>query len=295
MRPTDLPRLRDDHASAIQAGTYSGSDPRTEARLIRAAGLWWVSPAMTSLASGAADTIPEWTPAEAVPSPTGLLWWDGDLPLVPLQQAPVSTWRPDNTGRMTAPTGPVRAVLWVRDGDAVEVQVHTHSGHLTDPAGQLLTWPGPPGLVPVATARLEVVDGQPRIIVPRDAGAVDWISDLVALLGATWILMREPLVAQTRALREPPRQGRAVGRKAKRPAVITVDARPAAPREQHADTTVEPSPERRPPARHLVTGHWRRVATGPGGTRRILRWIPPHMRGDGDPAPPADRVRVWRR
>lgn len=46
-----------------------------EAQALRGAELYWVSRDMVDVVRQAADSLPEWTPAAALPAPVGLLCW----------------------------------------------------------------------------------------------------------------------------------------------------------------------------------------------------------------------------
>jgi hypothetical protein len=105
---------------------------RSEAAALRGAELYWVARSMVDAAVGAAATLPAWTPALAMPSPTGMLCWarpagtvtDGHL-LPPVNEVSWdSIWwwsRPDgalqlhpasrNTAKAQAMFG-VRSPLW---------------------------------------------------------------------------------------------------------------------------------------------------------------------------------------
>ena len=67
-----------DTAVTLAAGGRE-SEARRELRmvdLIDRADLYWITARMTDLVIGAAETVPEWAPAVAIPSDSGLIVWE---------------------------------------------------------------------------------------------------------------------------------------------------------------------------------------------------------------------------
>jgi hypothetical protein len=126
-------------------------------------------------------------------------------------------------------------------------------------------------------------------------------SRFVAILGAVWLLMGQPGVADTRVIAEGPEPRRrrpsadAVPRP--EPAGVTIIElrRPIA--EVRSETSGKSG--RQYQGRWLVgwpNGFWRQQACGPGHSQRKPKWIAPYVAGPEDaPLITKEKVHVWRR
>jgi hypothetical protein len=130
----------------------------------------------------------------------------------------------------------------------------------------------------------------------RSAGRMPQLLQPVArLLGATWLLMGQPHLAEN-SVRPGPDRRTAQPAAATRPskAVTVVDLRRQVPPPAVRDADTQPA--WRASHRWVVRGHWRQQACGPGRSQRRPVWIEPHVKGpDGAPLLAAEKVMVWRR
>ncbi|MCH9700303.1 MAG: hypothetical protein K0U76_02785 [Actinomycetia bacterium] len=115
--PTSLPTMRKQWCEVLGEGLdrlAGQADPTTLAAAradldgIAASTLFWVARDMTDLAVRAAASLPEWSPAAAIPTEFGLLAW--------AKPSGVFAWpAPDGSGATV--TMPVDALCWgIRDG-----------------------------------------------------------------------------------------------------------------------------------------------------------------------------------
>lgn len=278
--PKDMPHAR--HAllsgmlTAADLGHRLSAAASEEAEAVRrsleGAQCYWVAPDMTAVALDAARDLPEWSAAIAAPSPSGLLVWRGSLP-------PVTAVRLTDDDR---PTRPLRGVTWSRVDGAVRVML------LTDSSAPDL-YPAP--LVPVSAFALPILDPARQLVeaggrVHPDAAGV------IALLGATWILMQQETVSRSTRIQTPRRDDEAADRLGvSRPLITSVALRPM----RHADVGRTTSTGRHLTVRHVVRGHWRRQYHPSDGSHRPT-WIDSYIKGpEGAPLRLTEPVLVWRR
>jgi hypothetical protein len=266
---------RDDAAAASAFAELGGlraasAELTRDARRLQAADLFWVTSAMSDLATAAARDLPEWTPASTIPTDIGLLAWQNALPPVPWQGAPGDAWTVSTFGIRTPPRVPVDAASWASHGGHVTVTLMTLTARIAQHVVSHHQRSIP--LFGFATTR----------VAPRRADVID-------ILGATWLLMQQPLIADVIESREHDRSDQLPTRNDR--AIRVVDLRRTATHHEPA----LPS-GRQLLTRHIVRGHWRQQACGPGRALRRPTWIPPHIRGpDGAPFISGEIVRVWRR
>lgn len=267
------------------AALDDGRDLHQLAEQYRAAELYWVTPDMTRLALHSSEDIPEWTPAAARPSTFGLLVWDGGLPHLPWHGAPEKAWTRSPLGMRVPPTVPLDAMMWSPAPSGIRIGLLTRTDVLAD---VLVDRWHDTGLFAFGDIVLPLLD-------PAPTTAADWSSDwtprMVAVVGATWLMMQQPTVVDVRPL--DPHTGNGAPRQPRLDAEVRiVDLRRAviAPRAPAGDGG------RAFRHRWIVSGHWRQQACGPGRTQRRPVYVPSHVKGpDGAPMLDTDRVKVWRR
>lgn len=245
---------------------------------LRSSELYWVAPPMCEVVTRAEATLPEYTPALAVPSPDGLL----------LFGAP-----PGQIGGLT-----IDAVRWISTFSTIEITWLTrHVDTCSIPAlpGLPITEGGESvligGLDAVREPGVNHVDRRktPHVGVGVEAGEL-----IERLTVSTWLLMGLPRMADTRIQRED--TGRIEPASDRPPTVrdvTIIDLR----RTEHPPSDHDRGhPGREYTRRWWVGGHWRQQACGPGREQRRPTWIAPHIKGpDGAPLLDMPRVHVWRR
>lgn len=250
-----------------------------EADAIRGAELYWVSRDMVDVALDAADSLPEWTPGIAAPSPTGVLCWAKSAGVVP--------W---NALSSTDPTEVSWDGLWWWSRPDGVLQLQPLSRLAKNP--ELLA---PYEVSSPLWATNPTLMVQP--LVPRTAevaGSAD-ASPLVSVIGAAWLLMGQPTVTATRVFDDGPRTRTedlpdSAPANPDRVSIIEL-RRPMSPPREHGGS----SADRQYRHRWWVGGHWRQQACGPNHADRRPKWIAPYVKGpDGAPLK-TDRVHVWRR
>lgn len=260
--------------------------------LLRRAELYFVSAKMTRFAATAAAGLPPWTPVAALPAPAGLLLWGTPQPAS-------LTW----TGALD---GQHRPVTW----DAVAWELRP-----TPPPG--ITGQTGPWLWVEVLSRLKGLDSQispyrrgvPLLNIktlamqaeepfaPRDGGS-DLADTLAAVVGATWLLMGQERIADTRVEQVARPSRGPVDPLMWRPTeaqlseVQVVDLRRTASKPQESEKGHEGREYHR---QWWVTGHWRQQACGPGRAQRKPIWIDPHVKGPEGAPLAGERVNVWRR
>lgn len=265
-------RLQDKLEDAIEV-------MRTEMEALNSAELYWVSRDMVDVAVDAAAGLPEWTPGVAAPCPNGLLCWTKPPVSVPYRIAGGAdadiSW--DGVWWWTRPDGRLQLVLASRFTAHPEVLAPYDVSS------------------PLWAAYTVLVDpDRPRTEESQGTGDVH---PFVSVVGATWLLMGQPNVTETRTIadahpvgesqRLPPGPNLRTS-----PRVTLVDLRRPArsPREETAA-----QPERHFDRRWWVGGHWRQQACGAGMVQRRPTWIAPYVKGPIGAPLVTDRVFVWRR
>ena len=277
--PRDLPALREMLAEQTEGRAPRAPDPRTLyvlADTIRSSEMYWVTRDMTRLAVDGSHDLPEWTPAVARPEMSGLLVWQETLP----------TLHPRGLARSVSV--PLRGVHWSTDPSTSTLSVLL----LTDAVRTAA--PDVAEVYPmVACDALSVPLHEPPVMRPDVLGVLPEAGPIIALLGATWLMMQEPKVTTRRETQPAKRDAeRAARTGASRPLVTTIDLR--ALRHVHESAALSGS-GRRLSVRHLVRGHWRQQYHPSDGTRRP-KFIAPYIKGDPSlPLHLTDHVMVWRR
>lgn len=291
LRPRDLPKLRDqtlghldDAASALRSGTGANKQAGLDglAANLREGGLYWVAADMAALAvsSGSQLAAARWTTADR-PQPRGLIVFEGGVGHLDSQgvSIPVEAcaWGPHEDG----------CLVWLLLSRRRLVQEMTRTDL------ELVVDQVPP-LIPVygftVAAREEAVSmAEVDPAVPQT---------VVGALAASWLLMSQPNLVDTRSERPERSVRRSYARQGRPdPEVTLVDLRrqfvPSA--QENAGDDGE-GKQRRYRHRFVVSGHWRDQPYGPKRSLRRQQWIPAYVKGpDGAPMLATEKVNVWRR
>ena len=237
--------------------------------------LFWVNRDMTELAVSAAASLPEWSPAAAIPEEFGLIAW----------AKPVGTFDwpvPGSTQRVRMPAD---LMVWgVRDSS-----VGVSCAFRTERIAEQLN----PGLarLPLISHPIGTWDLEEPVDYRLPNGAVSPMS----VLGAAWLLMQQPSMSDFREIRTTTGQSAPEDDSSADPdAVNIIELRRL--RNPEAGGEGDARERRRYDKRFWVSGHWRQQACGPGRKMRKPLWISPFIKGP-ESAPLADttRVYVWRR
>lgn len=280
---------------------------RAEAQALRTAELFWVARDMVDVVLDAAQSLPEWTPAAALPAPTGMLCWAkpaGTVPSGVLKPEAVEaglnnpayiaqgltpdvatiidiSW--DGVWWWSRPDGLLQLVPFSREDQKAEVL------RLADTTS------------PVWGAQTIIV--KPDVPRTEEANNTESAHPFLSAVGAAWLLMAQANVAETRTIGPPrppdPQPADTDGdpppmvRPPREPSTVTiVDLRARA-------STSEPGgePGRTYNHRFPVTGHWRQQACGPNHSWRKPKYIGDYIKGPkGAPLiAPKPRVHVLRR
>ncbi len=323
IRPSTLPRTRDQVVRAMTAKMRfhlaeierrEGAEPDEsldlhrmfgreawlDAKNLEVASLYWVTPDMAALALSAGRTLPEtmWN-AEARPSPSGLMVFDGGISSIQMDRmidVPVHavSWGPGGEGRC-------RIGLWSR-ADVLEELVTANGLALSLDEG---TETAPLLLVaiefPITTrpvGREELIEsGQRWEIESSVTSGVD-NATLMFTLNAAWALMQQETVADRQHVDVDRDIRRSYGR-AKRP---TPEVTLVALRRRYRPTDKD-RPEQGVDAqgrpvlyRTVVVGHWFNQAYGPNWSMRRRWWRAEHERGPEDAELLVrQKVNVWSR
>lgn len=280
-----------------------------EAKTLRGAELYWVSRDMVDVVRRAAGSLPEWTPAAALPSPVGLLCWARSAGTVSsgllrpeAVEADLNTPGHTHLG-LSALTSTITELSW--DGVWWWDQPENNLLQLVPFSRQdqdldIMRLAGTTS--PVWAAQSIFINRD----VPRteEATGSEQAHPFISAVGAAWLLMAEANVTQTRVIGRPaqPLSGPddaldgdapTVG-PARAPSTVTlVELRARA-------ATSEPSATvsgRGYTHRFPVTGHWRQQAYGPNHSWRKPRYIGDYIKGpEGAPLiAPKPRVHVLRK
>jgi hypothetical protein len=249
--PTSVPQLRRQWCQVLgeglgrlqeQAAAPAELLARAEQDLagIEQSTLYWVVRDMVDLALGAAASLPEWSPAAAIPAEYGMLCW----------AKPVGTfdWPAPGTGQSVRM--PIDAMLWGVRGGQVGVSCAVRTDRVADQLGAGYA------RFPLLSHPVGVWDLEEPVSHRLEGGAVSPLS----VLGCAWLLMEQPTVTQSRQIRS----GAGTSdpdSKADDDAVSIIELR----RSRAGDGAgAGESAGRKISKRFLVSGHWRQQACGPG-------------------------------
>ncbi|MBX9918235.1 MAG: hypothetical protein K2Y33_00160 [Mycolicibacterium frederiksbergense] len=244
---------------------------RTEVQALDRAGLYWVARDMVPVVMAAAQTLPEWTPDLVLPSDAGMLCWAKPAGTMPFHDKGSVPWD--------------GAWWWRRADGVLQIQVAsrlTQHQDLLEPFGiSTPLWSGTTLLVNPDVPRTAEVNGDP------DA------SQMVRILGATWLLMDQRAVAETRTLQ--PNKATAPPDTVVPPSSVSmVELRRKLP-ESRERTTTSTAAERTYHSRWWVEGHWRQQACGPGWSQRKPLYITDYEKGPAGAPMKSSKVHVFRR
>ena len=258
----------------------------------------WVSREMVGVVQDAATGLPEWTPAAAIPAPTGLLCWARPVGEVPCGSGTESggghsvTW--DATFWRTRSDGLLQLVPASRLARDPDVETPFEMWSPVYPAHSVLLNPA-----------------QPRTL---EATGDPTARPFVSIVGAAWLLMSQTNVTTLRVIDSAPsardeaaaddhvtdtdtaNSAPAAASDAPRlrpPSTVTLaELRPVNPDNAHrcrrsgSDTRTHRWP---------VAPFWRQQACGPAFSQRKPVYVVEHDRGPRDaPLVPKDRVHVLR-
>jgi hypothetical protein len=244
---------------------------RREVQAVERAQLYWVARDMVPVAVQAAQMLPEWTPELALPSEAGLLCWAKPAGVIPFPGFDDAPWD--------------AAWWWRREDGRLQIQVASrlvNRQEVLAPFGvSSPLWSGTTLLVNPSVPRTAEVEGDP------DA------SEFVKILGATWLLMSQRTVAETRQLEARPPAKDDERRQVVPSTVSMVELRRRIPA---PGTRGSGHSGRTQHVRSPVEGHWRQQAVGPRWSQREPRYIVDHWRGPEDaPVVKTAKVRALRR
>lgn len=257
-----------------------GTSPELAASLTRAAlgvevaELFWVTRDMAQVAMDAAGDIPDVTLEGLPPAQQGLIIFDeGALP----------------SGRQR---GMLRGFVWSVLGTTVSIRYLAALDR--DTAVRMAESVSIP-----AVEAPDVWQSESGITLPMDdLVALEEITTdedyrgMVALLVATWSLMSNPTVAESRQWREA-RSKQAAKRRP--PALVTTIA---LRQMRHVTDPDSESDSRSWSYQHrfVVRGHWKQQPYGPDRALRRTTWVASYIKGpEGAPLMPREHVHVWRR
>lgn len=260
-------------ANAAQLGELIPQAEEDLAGIARST-LFWVVRDMVDLATGAASSLPEWSPAAAIPQEYGLLCW--------AKPPAVFDW--PVPGRNERLKMPVDAMTWgIREG-RVGVSCAFRTDRIAEQLGAGWT------RFPLLSHAVGVWNLEEPVSHRLDDGAVSPMS----VLGTAWLLMDQSNVTTSRQIRRSTEQSD-LKTQPDADAVSIIELRRT--RSGAASDTETANGNRKINKRFLVSGHWRQQACGPGRTLRKPRYINSFLKGPEN-APlmdPSDRVYLWRR
>lgn len=257
---------------------------RRHTATLRKASLWWATADMTALALAAAHTLPEWTPEIARPEPTGFMVFQGPIGQTPDNERPGFT--PDgHSADSILSGGRVYAVHWSIQDDYLILTLYGRVSSATQRARTKPVWEDLYEIGIYSTIASHAFHPS------RKEFGEQHIHEMLHVLGAAWLLMQQPTVADV-TRRKARQRGKLKRGMKKFSPVQVIDLRRLA---HKPDTTSGGDSEREYSHRWMVRGHWRQQRVGPGRASVRPVFVPPHIKGpDGAPLK-TERVHVWRR
>ena len=252
------------------------------ARHLRQADLYWITRDMGRVMLDASGDLPDWTPSEAIPARAGIMCFAEPLPPTEVGGTPAHAWGPGPDGEPVPPSAPLSGIAWATTGPQIQLYLLTRTEDLLSAVPSILV---PPTVPLWVSAELDPLPAL-HAVRPADGEAAAFLS----MLGAAWILMQQPTVADQRPVGPSIKAARR--RNSDHQDVTLIDLR----RLEHKTTDTAEPVSRQYQHRWLVRGHWRQQAYGPERSLRKPVWVPSHIKGPAD-APLKERphVHVWRR
>lgn len=281
-----LPQLRHElvQAERRRAPDQRGSEmTREHTDTLRKASLWWASEDMTDLAISAAGGLPPWTPSIAAPAMTGFMWFS--RPIGRTVERPGRGFDDQgNTVETILGSSDIYGVHWsLLDGVILSLTLYGSVQSAEQRARTSPIWEQ------VYEIGVYSIWGD-REFFPGDMTVLDpSMREAIHVLGAAWLLMQQPTVAEHRQARGTGFRGQKKPKKIDLVQVIDLRRLARKSNEEPGHTTREYR------TRWLVRGHWRQQRVGPG--RKYVKpvFVAPHIKGpDGAPLK-TERVHAWRR
>lgn len=284
--PTSLPPMRQQWCHVLGEGIDRLREQQSAAALvpqaeedlagIRNSTLFWVARPMTDLATDAAASLPEWSPAAAIPEEFGLIAW----------AKPVGTFDWPVPGSAERVRMPVDLMSWGVRGSSVGVSCAFRTERIADQLN--------PGLarLPLMSHPVGMWDLEEPVSHRLDGGSASPLS----VLGSAWLLMQQPSISESRQIRTGAGASEAGGfgeRDGRTVSIIELRRIAGAdcPGEERDSAS-----RRGYDKRFFVRGHWRNQAVGPGRKMRKPLWINTFVKGpEGAPLANTTRVYAWRR
>ncbi|GAS93167.1 uncharacterized protein RMCC_0133 [Mycolicibacterium canariasense] len=225
---------------------------------------------MVPVVMAAAQTLPEWTPDLVLPSEAGMLCWAKPAGEMPFHSHGHVPWD--------------AAWWWRRPDGVLQIQVGsrlTQRQELLEPYGITPPlWAGATLVLNPDVPRTAEVDGVPEA------------SQMVSILGATWLLMDQRTVAEVRQLEaRPPAAGQDSAAPEPSPVSMVELRRKLAEQKDPSNG----ASGRKFHSRWSVEGHWRQQACGPRWSQRKPLYITNYTKGPADAPMKTGKVHVFRR
>lgn len=303
--PIDLPYLRQktvdtlddailwwEHAPAIDAVTAAERldtiiSIKAFQQCLAGVPLTWLDSDVSDLIAGTFNTVPEWSPAAAMPNHDGL---------IAFEKSPVNlVWTGGADGQRR--TVPLDLIMWATSGNRVTIsalsRMGEHRQHLSPARGHI-----PFDEVLSISFDVDGTAGAGQDVNARATheftGRFSDGERLLSLAGATWLLLSQPTLVEEEST--PPVRVRnrrpAPGQPRVMPVRVSQRRLTRANTDNQTGAKGNRSAQRRTPEkRWWVRGHWRQQ---PWGKNRALRkpiFIAPHTAGPKD-APVDDRPKV---
>lgn len=254
--------------------------------LLENADKFWATKAMTVMAVAAADTVPTWTPSEALPADNGFMAFERPI-------GHISTaFRPDGKERFDVS---IDAIGWAHDriseeepriGIALYSRLHKNRRDVERSAGLSLAPLTYIGKCLIAADKPMERGAALEFSVPENDAArqVDvTFGHVTQVLGSTWLLMQSGQEVEQDTIVEPVRR-RSAGSSSTYAGDIPIRlvnwTKPLPSR--RPDDAQPGQYQRRRDTRWWVAGHWRQQAYGPSRSLRRPVWIESHTAGPKD-------------
>ena len=252
---------------------------------LRKASLWWVSRDMAKLAIGAAPTLPPWTPTIAAPEPTGFIWFDHPIATTP--EVPSAGFLEDGSpAESVLGSAQIHGVHWSTIGTTMAFTLY---GRVQDPAQRARSAPLWQDIFEIG---IYMVAGDHSFDPDVDQLGAAWMTGVVHTIGAAWLLMQQPRVAEKRSRRASLHTGNKKRKPGKAQLIQVIDLRRLAHNDAEREQNNGQSREFH--TRWMVRGHWRQQRVGPGRKYTKPVVVSPYLKGpDGAPIK-TDRVNAWR-
>lgn len=253
--------------------------------------LTWFDSDMCDIVNELSKTVPDWSPAACLISPSGMIAFEKPFVTAPYQS--------EDSGTIDLP---ISAIVWEKNENSLRVTGWISSGDIPNgsrSAIQRLARPGIEEVLGVTIGIESVVDGATKVFAQDDTvnsrAHKNAANAINSIIGASWLLMSQPRMVEESDSVVAHVKRRAIGSAKKGKVPVRVSVTSLVARRYGGDGSATSDGRRHATTRWWVRGHWRQQAWGKERKLRKPVWIAAHTAGAQDAElDERPQVQVWR-